>query len=152
MKRGGIGRRHFVGLLGATAAAPAWPVPRVRAQQQDGRVRRVGVLMATAEGDPIGQERIRTFRRGLSDLGWIEGRNVRFDVRWAGNVTAQEQRYARELVEIGSDVILANGTPATLALRMATRTIPIVFGGISDPVGTGVVANMARPDANVTGF
>ena len=141
-------RREFITLLGGAAAA--WPLA-ARAQQ-DGRVRRVGVLMAYAEADPEAQARFQAFRQGLADLGWVEGRNLRIDVRWAGADVARQQSHARELVALAPEVILASSTTATQALRDATRTIPIVFVTLSDPVATGVVSNLARPEANVTGF
>ena len=141
-------RREFVTILGGAAAA--WPLA-ARAQQ-GGRVRRVGALMAFSEADPEGQARFQAFRQGLADLGWVEGRNVRIDVRWAGPDVARHQSHARELVALAPEAILVNGTTATQALRDATRTIPIVFVAISDPVATGVVSNLARPEANVTGF
>jgi putative tryptophan/tyrosine transport system substrate-binding protein len=112
----------------------------------------VGVLAAYAEADPEGQARFQASFRGLVDLGWAEGRNVHFDVRWAGEDLIQQRRYARELVALAPDVILVNGTTATQALRDATQTIPIVFVNIFDPVATGVVSNLARPEANLTGF
>jgi putative tryptophan/tyrosine transport system substrate-binding protein len=140
-------RREFIAGLGSAAALPL----TAHAQQTD-RMRRVGVLAAYAEADPEGQARIRASFRGLTDLGWVEGRNVRFDVRWAGADVLQQRRYARELVALAPDVILVNGTTATQALRDATQTIPIVFVNIFDPVATGVVSNLARPEANLTGF
>jgi putative ABC transport system substrate-binding protein len=140
-------RREFITLLGA---ATAWP--RAARAQQDGRVRRVGVLMPFAEADPEGQARFAAFQQKLADLGWIEGRNLRLDVRWAGPDVAPQRSHARELVALAPDVILVNSTTATQALRDATRTIPIVFVALSDPVVTGIVSNLARPEANVTGF
>jgi putative ABC transport system substrate-binding protein len=115
-------------------------------------VRRIGVLMGYAEADQEGQARFQAFRQGLADLGWIEGRNLRIDARWAGVDVARHRSHARELVALAPDAILAANTPTTQALRDATRTIPIVFVTLSDPVATGVVSNMARPEANVTGF
>jgi putative ABC transport system substrate-binding protein len=141
-------RREFISGLGSATAA--WPLA-ARAQQ-DGRMRRIGVLMGYAEADPEAQARIAAFRQGLADLGWVEGRNVRFDVRWTGGDDALQRSHASELVALAPDVILATNTPTALALRAATRTIPIVFVTLGDPVATGVVSNLARPDANVTGF
>jgi ABC-type uncharacterized transport system substrate-binding protein len=142
-----VNRRTVISLLGGAAVLPL----AARAQQGD-RQRRVGVLMPNAESDSEGQARIRAFRQGLADLGWVEGRNLRLDVRWASVDVARQQSHARELVTLRPEVILVNSTPATKALRDATRTIPIVFVSLSDPVASGVVSNLARPEANVTGF
>jgi putative ABC transport system substrate-binding protein len=142
-------RREFITLLGGAAAA--WPLAAWA--QQDERQRRVGVLMINFEADPDGQTRLQMFRQGLADLGWVEGRNLRIDLRWGGGQDAARQRaYAHELVALAPDVVLVNSTTATQALRDATRTIPIVFVNLFDPVLTGVVSNLARPEANVTGF
>jgi putative tryptophan/tyrosine transport system substrate-binding protein len=140
-------RREFIAGLGAAAA---WPAV-VRAQQGD-RVRRVGVLAAYAETDPEGQARFQVSFRALADLGWVEGRSVRYDVRWAGTDLGQQRRYARELVTLAPDIILVNGTTATQALRDATQTIPIVFVNIFDPVATGIVSSLSAPEGNLTGF
>jgi putative tryptophan/tyrosine transport system substrate-binding protein len=139
-------RRDFIAGLGAAA----WPVATWAQQREP--LRRVGVLAAYSETDAEGQARIRASLKSLTDLGWVEGHNIRLDVRWAGADVAQQRRYARELVALAPDVILVNGTTATQALREATQTIPIVFVNIFDPVATGVVSNLARPEANLTGF
>jgi putative ABC transport system substrate-binding protein len=139
-------RREFIAGLGSAAGCPAV----LRAQQGD-RVRTVGVLVSLPENDAEGQAAIGESLRRLGELGWVEGRNVHFDVRWAGDV-ARQRDYARELAALAPDVILVNGTAATLAVRDATRTIPVVFVNLSDPVATGVVSNLARPEANLTGF
>jgi putative ABC transport system substrate-binding protein len=115
-------------------------------------MRQVGVLMPFAEGNRDGQAPMQIFRQGLADLGWIEGRNVHVDVHWAGPSAASQRSHAHDLVVMAPEVILASGTFATQALRDATPTIPIVFVGLSDPVATGIVSNLARPQANVTGF
>jgi putative ABC transport system substrate-binding protein len=141
-------RRSFLTLLGGVAAA--WPLA-ARAQQ-NGRVRRVGVLMGYTEPDLEGRGRFQAFRQGLVELGWLEGRNLRLDVRWAGVDVARLRGYARELVELAPEVLLGATTPATQALQAATQTIPIVFVGATDPVATGIVASLARPEANLTGF
>ena len=141
-------RREFITLLGG--AAVAWPLA-ARAQQ-DGRVRRVGVLTTYTETDWAAQARLQSFRQGLTDLAWIDGRNVQIDVRWAGTDAARQQSDARELVAAMPDVILVTNTPATQALRNTTRTIPIVFVGVSDPVASGLLLHLARPEANITGF
>jgi putative tryptophan/tyrosine transport system substrate-binding protein len=140
-------RREFIAGLGSAAA---WPM--VARAQQDARVRRVGVLMPFAESDPEWRRRLQLFQQGLADLGWVEGRNLRIDARPAGPDLARQQSNARELVALADDVILAVGTPVTKALRDATQTIPIVFVGLPDPVAIGIVSNLARPEANVTGF
>jgi putative ABC transport system substrate-binding protein len=140
-------RRDFITLLGAAAA---WPLA-ARAQQGE-RVRRIGVLMPYFETAPEGQARLRALRQGLADFGWVAGRNIRIDDRWAGPDVALQRTYARELVALAPDVILVGSTSATQALRDATSAIPIVFLALNDPVTTGLVSNLARPDTNVTGF
>jgi putative tryptophan/tyrosine transport system substrate-binding protein len=142
-----VKRRNALALLGGAAA---WP--RAALAQQDGRVRRVGVLMGLAEADQEAQARFQAFRQGLADLGWVEGRNIHLDVRWAGADVPRQRSHARELVALAPDVILGANTTPTQALRDATRTIPIVFVTVADPVATGIVSNLARPEANVTGF
>jgi putative tryptophan/tyrosine transport system substrate-binding protein len=142
-----VRRREFIAGLGSAAA---WPLP-ARAQPI-GRVRRIGVLIASSEIDQEAQARLQTFRQSLADLGWVEGREVRIDVRWAGPNVAQQHVYARELVALTPDLLLTNATTATQALREATHAIPIVFVTLFDPIRSGVVSNLARPDANVTGF
>jgi putative tryptophan/tyrosine transport system substrate-binding protein len=139
-------RRTFIAGLGSEAA---WPLA-ARAQRI-GR-RQVGILMGLRETDQDGQARVQTFRQSLADLGWVEGREVRIDVRWAGPDIARQRDYGRELVALTPDVLLANSTTATQALREATQTIPIVFVTLADAIDAGVVSNQARPDANVTGF
>jgi putative ABC transport system substrate-binding protein len=136
-------------LLAALGGAAAWPVV-ARAQQPE-RVRRIGVLMNVAD-DPQGQARIVAFREVLQQSGWTDGRNVRIDIRWGENDVERERRYAVELVALAPDVILASGTQSVLALKKATRTLPIVFVGLSDPVGAGLVDNLAQPGGNTTGF
>jgi putative tryptophan/tyrosine transport system substrate-binding protein len=142
-----MNRRTFIAGLGSAAACPAV----LRAQQGD-RMRTVGVLFSFPENDAEGQAAIGESLRRLGELGWVEGRNVHFDVRWAGIDVARQREYARELAALAPDVILVNGTTATQAVRDATRTIPVVFVNLSDPVATGVVSNLARPEANLTGF
>jgi ABC-type uncharacterized transport system substrate-binding protein len=139
-------RRKFMILLGSAAA---WPVA-ARAQQPD-RVRRVGVLMGISD-DPEGQVRIAVFRQALQALGWIEGRNVQFIYRWSAGDVANARQFAKELLELRSDVILANSTPVAAAIRDTTRTTPTVFVQVSDPVTAGVVQSLARPGGNLTGF
>jgi putative ABC transport system substrate-binding protein len=142
-----IRRREFMILLGAAPAA--WPLA-ARAQQPD-RVRRVGVLMGIAD-DFEGQARIAVFRQALQALGWSEGRNVQFIYRWSGGNVAHARQFAKELLDLRSDVILTNSTPVTVAVRDTTRKAPTVFVQVSDPVGAGVVQSLARPGGNLTGF
>jgi putative tryptophan/tyrosine transport system substrate-binding protein len=141
-----MGRREFITLVGATAVA--WPLA-ARADQ----MRRIGVLMGYAENDPEGQARVAAFREGLQKLGWSEGRNMRIDTRSATPGDAESRaHFAQELVALQPDLILSHGTPGTATMRQQTRTIPIVFAGVSDPVGSGFVASFPRPGGNVTGF
>jgi putative ABC transport system substrate-binding protein len=115
-------------------------------------MRRIGVLMGFPESDPEAQLRVAAFREGLQKLGWTEGRNIRIDTRWAALEAQAMQRFAKELVGLRPDVILAHTTPATLAVHQETRTIPIVFVGVADPTASGFVASFSRPGGNVTGF
>jgi putative ABC transport system substrate-binding protein len=141
-------RRKFITLLGGAAAA--WPL--VARAQQGERVRRIGVLMAYAESDSEAQAFVAAFREGLQKLGWAEGRNNRIDIRWANVDVETMRRFAKDLVALQPDLILAHNTPTTAALLQQTRTIPIIFANVSDPVGSGFVANFSRPGGNVTGF
>src|SRR6516225_3232469 len=138
-------RRQFITLLGGAAA---WPLA-ARAQQAE-RVRRIGVLTAFAEDDPEIRARLAAFRQGLEKRGWSEARNVRIDYRFAP-AGAQMQVLAKELVALQPDVILANSTPVTAALQRESRTIPIVFAIVADPIGSGFVASLPRPGGNITG-
>jgi len=138
-------RREFITLVGGAAAA--WPLA-ARAQQN---ARRIGVLMTLPEGSPQGHAWIAAFKDGLQKVGWSEGRNIQIDVRW-GAVDAESQRYAREIIATQPDLILAQNTPTTLALLQQTRTIPIIFANVADPVGSGLVASLPQPGGNVTGF
>jgi putative ABC transport system substrate-binding protein len=140
-------RREFITLLGSAAAA--WPVA---ARGQSQRMRRIGVLMAYAESNLEGQANVAAFREGLQKLGWTEGRNIRIDTRWAAFDVQAMQRFATELVALHPDLILSPHTPTTAALLQQTRTIPIVFVNITDPVGSGFVASLPRPGGNATGF
>jgi putative ABC transport system substrate-binding protein len=141
-------RREFISLIGGTAVA--WPLAS-RAQQPE-RIRRVAILMGFAESDRDGQIFIAAFREGLHNLGWTEGRNIRFDTRWTALDTELVQRFAKELVALQPDLILSHVTPTTVALLQQTRTIPIIFVWVSDPIGSGFVASLARPGGNTTGF
>jgi putative ABC transport system substrate-binding protein len=146
MVLGEMQRRQFITLLGGAAA---WPLA-ARAQQPD-RVRRVGVLMGIAD-DPEGQARVMVFKQALHALGWIEGRNIQFIYRWSAGDAAHARQFANELLDLRSDVILANSTPIAIAVRDTTRTTPTVFVQVSDPVTAGVVQSLARPGGNLTGF
>jgi putative ABC transport system substrate-binding protein len=140
-------RREFIMLLGGAAAI--WPLA-ARAQQSE-RMRRIGVLVGLAENDPEMKERIAGLRQGLEKLGWAEGRNLRIDYRFAP-AGAQARALARELVALQPDLILTQSTPATAAMQQETRTIPIVFAGVADPIGSGFVAGLSRPGGNLTGL
>jgi putative tryptophan/tyrosine transport system substrate-binding protein len=142
-------RRHFVKLLGGVAAV--WPGAVLG--QQPNPVRRIGVLMGYAEGDSEGQARATGFLDGLQKLGWTQGHNIRVDIRWADPSDAEKrQRLAKELVALQPDLIFSNNTLTTGELLKQTRSIPILFGGVSDPVGGGFVESFRRPGGNVTGF
>jgi putative tryptophan/tyrosine transport system substrate-binding protein len=142
-------RRQFITLLGS--AAVAWPVA-ARAQEPD-RMRRIGVLMGYAESDREGQLWLAAFRERLQKLGWAESRTIHIDYRWAAPDDAESrQRFAKELVALQPDLILSNNTPTTEALLEQTRTIPIIFAFVTDPVGSGFVAGLPRPGGNVSGF
>jgi putative ABC transport system substrate-binding protein len=142
-------RRQFITLLGGAAMS----APRVaKAQPAAGKLPRVGILMAHAESDPEMQARVAAFREGLLKLGWIDNRTVRIETRWATDIVEKIKRAAQELVASQPDLILSSDTPTTEALLRYTRTIPIVFATVADPVGSGFVASLARPGGNVTGF
>jgi putative tryptophan/tyrosine transport system substrate-binding protein len=143
----GMGRREFVVLLGGAAA---WPL--VARAQQGEKMRRIGVLMPFAADDPEAKARLAAFYQGLRQLGWTDGRNVRIDVRWGSGEPERIRGYATELVVLTPDVILASTTPAMGGLQQATRTIPIVFVQVVDPVAAGFVDSLARPGGNATGF
>src|SRR5215471_9635523 len=144
----GMGRREFVALLGGMAAA--WPLG-ARAQQGQ-RVRRIGVLMGLVASDPEAQSRVGAFEHGLRELGWIQGRNLWIDYRWAGGGENELRDHAAELLAMAPDLILANSTPVTTALREQSGAVPIVFTQVTDPVGQGLVPNLAHPGGNLTGF
>jgi putative ABC transport system substrate-binding protein len=141
-------RREFITLFGGAAAA--WPVA-VRAQQPATQ-RRIGVLMVLGKDDPEAKARITAFQQGLQDAGWVEGRNMQIETRWSAGNEIDVRRYAEELVSLGPDVILANGNAAVAPLLIATRSIPIVFAIVPDPVGAGFVESLAQPGGNATGF
>jgi putative ABC transport system substrate-binding protein len=142
-----VRRREFLSALGVAAVSPL----TTRAQQPE-RMRRIGVLMNIAADDPQSMTRITRFLQGLQQLGWTEGHNVRIDYRWAAGETARFHKYAEELLALAPDVILAVALPSVVALQQATRTVPIVFVGVADPVGAGFVDSLARPGGNATGF
>jgi putative tryptophan/tyrosine transport system substrate-binding protein len=139
-------RREFL-VLGTAAA---WPI-LAQAQQTD-RVRRVGVLMGYREGDPEAKALLSEFTQALSEVGWIEARNLRMDIRWAPGRIDLMRTFAKELVGLRPEVILANSTPVTAALKHETSSIPIVFAAVADPVGSGFVESLSRPGGNITGF
>jgi len=142
-----MNRREFIVGLGSAAA---WPV--VARAQQDGRVRRIGVLMGGDENDPAWKPRLSAFTQALADLGWTDSRNVRVDLRWGGGDTNRMRALAQELVGLQPDIIVTHTTPATIAVERETRTIPIVFANVVEPVASGVVMRLNQPGGNITGF
>ena len=140
-------RRDFVTLLGGAAA---WPIA-ARAQQRGG-VRRIGVLMNFSADDPEGQARVAAFMQGLQEWGWAVGRNLRIDLRWGAGDAERTRTYAAELVALGPDVLLASGGTTVPSVQQATRTVPIVFASVTNPVGATIVESLARPGGNTTGF
>jgi ABC-type uncharacterized transport system substrate-binding protein len=141
-------RREFISLLGGAAAA--WPLA-AGAQQRE-RMRRIGVFMPGVADDPEYEVRIAAFLQGLGELGWIVGRNVRIDYRWGAGDVERYRGIAAELIALSPDVVLVTGYAIASALQNATRSVPIVFANVTDPVGGGLVASLARPGGNVTGF
>ena len=139
-------RREFISLLGGAAAA--WPLA---ARAQAKQMRRIGVLMGLVAGDPEAQSRVAAFENSLRELGWVKGRNLSIEYRWAGDGNLLRDD-AAELLAMAPDLILANSTPVTAALQEQSRTVPIVFTQVSDPVGQGLVSNLAHPGGNLTGF
>src|SRR4051794_29648225 len=140
-------RREFIALLGGAATCPL-----VAHAQQQTRRRRIGVLIGRAADDPEGQEYAAALNRGLRELGWLSDRNIEIEYRWHSGDAAKAAVLAKELVEIEPDLLVANTTPSLAAVRQATRTIPIVFVGVADPVAQGFVQSLARPGENITGF
>src|SRR5579864_6455321 len=140
-------RRDFIFLAGGAAV-----LPRAVRAQQPARMRQIGVLMPFAADDLEAQARITAFVQGLQQLGWTDGRNMRIDTRWAAGNADDTRKYAAELVALTPDVILATGSATVAALQQATRTVPIVFVQIADPVGSGLVESLAQPGGNATGF
>ena len=141
-------RREFVAVLGGAAA---WPLV-ARAQQSAKRMRRVGALIGFAENDPVTQRRVAAFLKGLADLGWVPDRDFTIDFRYGAGDADRNRTFAKELVGLNPDVILAASTSATAAIQRETSTIPVVFVTVSDPVGSGFVASLPRPGGNITGF
>jgi putative tryptophan/tyrosine transport system substrate-binding protein len=140
-------RREFIAGLGGAAV---WPLA-ARALQPD-RMRRIAVLMDRDENDPEGKADLTAFTQGLGELGWTDGRNLRIDVRWTAGSVDRMRALAKELIGLRPEMILAASTPVTVALQRETRTIPIVFAPVADPVGSGFVASLPRPGGNITGF
>jgi putative ABC transport system substrate-binding protein len=143
-----VRRRHFVTLLGGAVAGWPWTASAQKAEP----LRRLGVLMNLSEGDTEGQARVAALRDGLQKLGWIEGRNIQIEYRWAAGVPQRIRAYAAELVSWKPDVIFAAPSEAVSPLQRETRTVPIVFAQVVDPVGSGLVASIPRPGGNITGF
>ena len=145
-------RRQYITLLGGAVAAPTFLRPPAARAQQPGRVRRFGVLMGYAESDSEARGYVAILAQGLRMLGWIEGGNIHVEYRWAAGDVERMRTYAKELIAFEPDVIVANTTPVTAALQRETRTIPIVFVIVSDPVGEGFVQSLPKPGGNITGF
>jgi putative ABC transport system substrate-binding protein len=141
-------RREFIALLGGTAAA--WPVAATA--QQSERMRRIGVVMAYAESDPNGQVQFRAFREHLQKLGWTEGTNLRIDLRFGAGDPVRIRQLAKELLSLGPDLMVGNSNVVTTILQSEVRTLPLVFVSVSDPIGSGFIADLARPGGNITGF
>jgi putative ABC transport system substrate-binding protein len=142
-----MNKRKFITLLGGAAA---WPLA-ARAQQRD-RVRRIGYLASLDENDPLAKARLSAFTQALAGLGWTDGRNVRMDLRWYGGDFNRIRALVQELVSLQPDIIVTDGTPATVALQQETRTIPIVFATVADPVAQRIVPRLNQPGGNITGF
>jgi len=140
-------RREFITLLGGAVAA--WAL--AAGAQQSERVRRIGVLSNLLENDPEAVARLTALRKSLQEFGWVEGRNLQIDTRW-GVDNDRIRKNAAELIALAPDLILANAPPSVMALQQATRTVPIVFVNMTDPVGMGIVQSLARPGGNATGF
>jgi putative tryptophan/tyrosine transport system substrate-binding protein len=142
-----VRRRRFIALVGGTLAWPSFG----RAQQPE-RMRRIGVLMALAQNDPVAKRNLAIFQQSLQELGWTEGHRLQIVWRWAGGDIGHVHDYAIELVGLAPDLIVTFGTPSIAAVKQATRSIPIVFAVVNDPVAQGFITSMAHPGANITGF
>jgi putative tryptophan/tyrosine transport system substrate-binding protein len=143
-----VKRREFITLL---SGAAAWPLA-ARAQQPAERMRRIGVLLSTREDDPQRRAQLAAFVQRLTELGWTDGHNARLDVRWTAGSVDAARKYAAQLVALAPDVIITDTSFNVAGVQQATRTVPIVFGGVIDPVGSGLVASLARPGGNATGL
>ncbi|MFZ1194351.1 MAG: ABC transporter substrate-binding protein [Pseudolabrys sp.] len=144
-------RREFIGLVGIGVAAPHfWPFSADA--QQGERVRLIGVLLQATKNDLESEARVKAFLHGLEQLGWTEGRNLKLEYRWAGGNSDDIRKHAAELVALAPDILVAAGSATVGALQQATRTVPIVFATVGDPVGGGFVESLARPGGNITGF
>jgi putative ABC transport system substrate-binding protein len=143
-----VRRREFIVLLGGVTTT--WS--KIGSAQKPERVRRIGMLIAVGESDPIGQRNAAIFRQSLQELGWTEGRNLTIERRWAGGDAIRSRDYAAELAGLGPDLIVAVGTPSVAALKQVTRSIPVVFAIVNDPVAQGFIASMPHPGGNITGF
>src|SRR3954470_13945764 len=141
-------RREFMRLLGR--AAVMWPLPALA--QQPVKMRLVGVLMSLAQNDPGGQAEVEAFYQGLTALGWVEGRNIQIEFRWAGGNIERARILAKELIGLNPDVLLGRSTPTTAALKAETNSIPIIFVNVAEPIGSGFVESLVRPGGNITGF
>jgi putative ABC transport system substrate-binding protein len=144
-----MNRREFITLLGGAAAAVS---PLAARAQQGDRVRRIGVLLGRDENDPLAKSEVSSFMQALADLGWTVGRNVRMDLRRYGDDNNRARALAQELVGLQPDIVLTGTIPATAAVRRETRTIPIVFTNVADPVASGIVPGLNQPGENITGF
>jgi ABC-type uncharacterized transport system substrate-binding protein len=143
-----VRRRDFIKIIAGSAVC----LPLAVQAQQPDRVRRVSVVLGITENDPETKYRIRAFRLGMRDAGWIEGRNVQIEYRYSGADRAVIDKHVAELIRLAPDVILANSSPVMVALRPATKTIPIVFVVVNNPLGQGFVSNLTHPGGNVSGF
>jgi len=143
-----VRRRELVASIGSSAAL--WPLASFG--QQQGKMRRLGILMAVAESDPDVRAGLKVFTDTLRELGWEHGRNIQLEYRWGDASGERIASFAKELVQLSPDILVAHSTPPTAALRRETRSIPIVFLTVTDPVGQGLVASLAHPGGNVTGF
>ena len=141
-------RREFIAIIGSVGVT----LSRVVGAQSLVATRRIGVLMSVTENDPEGQAQVAGFRQRLAELGWTDGSNVRMDVRWGGSSVNQIRQFAKELVALQPDLIVAQGTPVTAALQRETRQVLIVFVVVTDPVGEGFVTALSHPGGNITGF
>ena len=143
-----IRRREFITLIGGAAAT--WPLPALA--QQPVRMRLIGVLMSLAQNDPGGQTEVEAFYQGLTALGWVEGRNIQIEFRWAGGNIERARILAKELIGLNPDVLLGRSTPTTAALKAETNSIPIIFVNVAEPISSGFVESLIRPGGNLTGF